>query len=210
MKKILGLIFLVIAWIGIIGGWCFILSDAEAAEFETWYIGAENGLNLRSAPTTDSEVLTVYQRGTPIEIIGIDSSGEWWESWDGITQGWLNKNYLVDDPDKKLLPEVFTYHGYDPNKCIGSFRITEYDTSFEENGSYQTSCGDLLTKVVGLCVAVDPTVIPYDTKLYISGVGYRTARDCGPAIKGNHLDLLVWDIDYNRDIWAEHDVYLAY
>lgn len=40
----------------------------------------------------------------------------------------------------------------------------------------------------GTC-AVDPSVIPYGTKLYVTGYGTAIATDCGSAVKGNVVDL---------------------
>lgn len=40
-------------------------------------------------------------------------------------------------------------------------------------------------------VAVDPTVIPLGTKLYVEGYGFARAEDIGSSIKGNRIDLFM-------------------
>lgn len=74
-------------------------------------------------------------------------------------------------------------------------RSTVYDNSPEQNGGYTTTAmGTPLRRGV---VAVDPSVIPLGTKLYIESLdgspdyGYARAEDKGSAIKGNKIDLCI-------------------
>lgn len=49
-----------------------------------------------------------------------------------------------------------------------------------------TASGTVATE--GRTIAVDPTVIPYGTTVYIDGQAF-VAEDCGGAIKGKHIDM---------------------
>lgn len=40
-------------------------------------------------------------------------------------------------------------------------------------------------------IAVDPSVIPLGSKVYVEGYGYAVASDTGSAIKGNKIDVFV-------------------
>lgn len=45
----------------------------------------------------------------------------------------------------------------------------------------------------GRTIAVDPSVIPIGTTVYIDGIGLRTAEDTGSAVKGARIDVFMED-----------------
>ena len=74
---------------------------------------------------------------------------------------------------------------------LGVFVITHYCPCSICCGPWAngiTSTG--VTAVTNRTVAVDPTIIPYGSKLVINGQVY-VAEDCGGAIKGNRIDIYV-------------------
>lgn len=73
---------------------------------------------------------------------------------------------------------------------VGKFRVSRYcNCSICNSGYSGTALGTPVTS--GRTIAVDPSVIPLGSKVYIEGIGYRIAEDTGGAIKGNKIDLAV-------------------
>ena len=76
---------------------------------------------------------------------------------------------------------------------LGDFKITHYCNELYQHicgsGDGKTATGTNVTP--GRTIAVDPTVIPYGTEVYIEGYGWRVAEDCGSAVKTNHIDVAV-------------------
>ncbi|MGN1116595.1 MAG: 3D domain-containing protein [Candidatus Ornithomonoglobus sp.] len=85
-----------------------------------------------------------------------------------------------------------TIAGHRYSKKI-TMQATAYTTSAAENGGY--SCTALGTQLRKGVVAVDPSVIPLGSKLYVVSAdgkyvyGEASAEDTGGAIKGNKIDL---------------------
>ena len=118
-----------------IGGAATIASATDNT-FPTWYVNANAGLNCRKTPTTNEDnILTTFEKGTQLQIIGTDPSGKWWEVWDGTTQGYCYASYLVKTEEELTsTPEVSGNLEY-----IGDFKCTVYNTSVGENGGYTTT-----------------------------------------------------------------------
>ena len=91
------------------------------------------------------------------------------------------------------------------NQTIDDLKGTEYKLVYLGNFQYTYYCderrphicgGSGVTKSgaptkVGTTIAVDTSVIPLGSTVYIEGVGYRVAQDTGSAVKGRHIDILV-------------------
>ena len=105
----------------------------------------------------------------------------------------------------RVLDDTYGFYGSDIDEinatsdqygeCLGTYKITHYcgGACCNDQWAGVTSTGAPL--VEGDTIAVDPTIIPYGTRVIINGHIF-TASDCGGAIKGNHIDVFV--NDHNR------------
>ena len=76
---------------------------------------------------------------------------------------------------------------------MGEFKLTHYCTENYPHicgsGAGVTATGTKVT--VGRTVAVNPKTIPYGSRVYIEGYGWRIAEDTGSAVKSNQIDIAV-------------------
>ena len=155
--------------------------------FETWYVNAASGLNCRSTPeVTNGNILTTYKHGTELQIIGIDDTGKWWQTWDGEIQGWCHSAYFVSEEPKSVTTVNGTAGTY-----LGRFKITHYCPCYTCNEGYGNNTAWAGKIIPGQTIAVDPSVIGKLQQVYIEGYGVRRAEDCGGGIRGNHIDMAV-------------------
>ncbi|MBT2757461.1 LysM peptidoglycan-binding domain-containing protein [Mesobacillus foraminis] len=75
---------------------------------------------------------------------------------------------------KEIMVEATAYTA-DCEGCIG---ITKTGVDLKANPNAKV-------------IAVDPSVIPLGSKVYVQGYGYATAEDIGGAIKGNRIDVFI-------------------
>jgi 3D (Asp-Asp-Asp) domain-containing protein len=78
---------------------------------------------------------------------------------------------------------------------LGTFTLTCYAL-----GGHTATGRPVSTDVV----AVDPRVIPLGTRIYIGGLGVRTASDTGGAIRGKRLDIWMPSTAACREFGVQH------
>lgn len=156
--------------------------DEEEAEPETSRLSRRT--TLRSLPDGNSNNITTLPAGTDVIVLGQAQGGYTMVQYNGMT-GYILQNTSVDTIDVSKLggePVLFTCTAYCSCKiCCGSY------SPEVRGGVAHTATGTVPEE--GRTIAVDPSVIPYGTKVYIDGMGIYTAEDCGGAIKGNHIDV---------------------
>lgn len=94
-------------------------------------------------------------------------------------------NKIVLKGIKNTVKDTTTGTKYAYTKAI-NVEATAYTAYNGDGWGNKTASG--MTTAVGV-IAVDPSVIPLGTRLYVEGYGLAVAGDTGGAIKGNRIDL---------------------
>ncbi len=88
---------------------------------------------------------------------------------------------------------------------LGKYKLTFYCGCEQCCGKWSngiTSSG--VTAAEGRTIAVDPSVIPIGSKVYIEGFGDFIAEDVGGAIKGNKIDIYLNDHSRCNDLGVKY------
>lgn len=175
----------------------------------TYYVTGE--VNVRSGPGTQYDVVKTLVKGDAISVAAETSNG-WYRTVKGTyvskevcsatppatpTPVPTPKPTATPTPKPKATPTPkptsAPVNPPDPGTMtlLGDYKITFYGPTGHTTNS-GTEC------IEGQTIAVDKSIIPLGTKIYIEndplgGDGYYIAEDTGSAVKGNIIDIFAED-----------------
>lgn len=116
---------------------------------------------------------------------------------------------VISEPKNKIVVQgTGTVYASRGASVSGKKQITCSTTAYSGGGS--TASGRKPSRVEGglSTIAVDPTVIPMGSKVYVEGYGYAVAADTGSGIKGNKIDLY-FNSDKESSNWGRRKAQLT-
>lgn len=176
-------------------------ADASNGNIGKYSITANSGLRLRES-AINGNTLIVMPKGSSINITGWD--GEWAFGYYQSYLGWCHSKYLnyISESNSNINLDSINL------EYFATMKITGYTPSPSENGGWDVTCtGIKLKTVIGECVAVNKYQIPIGTRLYIEGIGYRTAMDTG--VRSGVIDVLCSTTSECYAITGNRKVYIV-
>ena len=141
---------------------------------------ATANLNFRSGPSTSSGIIGLIAKGDSVSVLERTNSSWYKVKLSNGKIGYCSASYLksqgqIDSATNK--PSSLDDVAY----TLDVKAYAYYTGTITATGTKPTS---------GRTIAVDPTVIPYGTRIYIPEFDKTfIAEDCGGGIKGNKIDI---------------------
>lgn len=149
-----------------------------------------NVLNVRSGASTSYSIVGKLSKGEKVEIL-LSNNG-----WHKIQYSQDNTGWVCDD-------YVSTSSASSSSNSSSSVVKTLNVKAYAYTGDGITATGTVPKYGT---IAVDPSVIPYGTKVYIKELDkVFTAEDTGGAIKGNTIDIFM-PTEKNCNDWGIRNI----
>lgn len=151
-------------------------------------------LNVRSGPSTSYSKIGFLSKGSTVSIVEYTNDNWVKVKLSNGKVGYCSRKYLsssaqsnnntsTSNPDTSTPNTSTTINGYEVAKTMQVKAYAYYTGSITATGTKPTA---------GRTIAVDPSVIPFGTKVYIPNFNkVFIAEDCGGAIKGNKVDIFM-------------------
>ena len=150
------------------------IRNEQELSYDKGYINAQN-VNFRKGASINSDIYKLVQKNTSVTILGYE--GDWTKVSIDDEVGYIYSTYVSEGEPTK---ESINLENATPLQV----KATAYA------GDTITSTGTV--PKAGYTIAVDPSVIPYGTRVYIPEFDkVFVAEDCGSAIKGNRIDIFM-------------------
>lgn len=113
-------------------------------------------LNIRTGPGIGNDVLIVVSGGTKLPVIGLDSSGKWYEVQSSAGIGWLHSAYVVPRGDFSSITragvapkEGAELSGNTPRAVVNTFRLNIRTGPGAGNDIVTSVQGGTILKILG-------------------------------------------------------------
>lgn len=166
-----------------------------------------------ASPSQPAEIAYVVSPGDTLYKIARDFniSASDLQTYNGITNpGKIQAGQKLIIPS--LPVDVPKLDGKSPViERVLSTTLTAYTSGYESTGKTPghpaygiTYSGSKAEE--GRTVAVDPSIIPLGSTVFIEGIGVRKAEDTGSAIKGSKIDVYMKDLDQAQNFGVKRNV----
>ena len=150
-----------------------------------WKIAVENKLSINQLKSWNGITSDIIQPG---QILKMSGEGQPAQNNNETVQ--TTSTTTTTTTKTETNTKTVTSTGQAAGKNI-SVSATAYTANCNGCSGVTATGVDLNANPNAKVIAVDPSVIPLGSKVYVEGYGYATAADTGGAIKGNKIDVFI-------------------